>query len=237
MKKLTQDHFVTLDDLVTDLATSESTVRRDLDELERERRLHRVHGGAELPSSLQEELSNQQKSIKNIHSKTVIAETAASLICDNEVIFIDAGTTNEMLLQYLYQKKLTVVTNSIHHAAKLVERDINTIIVGGAVKQSTDASIGTVAYEQIQQLNFDRAFLGMNGVSENYLTTPDIEEAVIKKLVIDNARESYILMDASKLGHVSFAKVARVEEVNIITNRSSASLIKRIKEKTRVIEV
>lgn len=237
MEKLSHDKFVRLDDLVSLLDTSESTVRRDLDELESERKLHRVHGGAELPHSLQEEFTNQQKSIKNIQEKMLVAKKAASLILNDDVIFVDAGTTNELLLGYLSQDNLTVVTNSIHHAAKLVDKNIQTIIIGGHVKKSTDASIGAVAYEQIKQLNFDKAFLGINGIDEEFLTTPDMEEAVIKKTVIENARKSYIVTDSSKIGRVSFAKVDKIENVTIITNQSSGALMKKIKENTRVIEV
>ena len=237
MEKLSHDKFVRLDDLVSLLDTSESTVRRDLDELESERKLHRVHGGAELPHSLQEEFTNQQKSIKNIQEKMQVARKAASLISNDDVIFVDAGTTNELLLGYLNQDNLTVVTNSIHHAAKLVDKNIQTIIIGGHVKKSTDASIGAVAYEQIKQLNFDKAFLGINGIDEEFLTTPDMEEAVIKKTVIKNARNSYIVTDSSKIGRVSFAKVDKIENATIITNQSSGALMKKIKENTRVIEV
>lgn len=237
MEKLSHDKFVRLDDLVSLLDTSESTVRRDLDELESERKLHRVHGGAELPHSLQEEFTNQQKSIKNIQEKMQVARKAASLISNDDVIFVDAGTTNELLLGYLNQDNLTVVTNSIHHAAKLVDKNIQTIIIGGHVKKTTDASIGAVAYEQIKQLNFDKAFLGINGIDEECLTTPDMEEAVIKKTVIENARKSYIVTDSSKIGRVSFAKVDKIENATIITNQSSGALMKKIKENTRVIEV
>ncbi|WP_288573797.1 DeoR/GlpR family DNA-binding transcription regulator [uncultured Streptococcus sp.] len=237
MEKLSHDKFVRLDDLVSLLDTSESTVRRDLDELESERKLHRVHGGAELPHSLQEEFTNQQKSIKNIQEKMLVAKKAASLISNDDVVFVDAGTTNELLLGYLSQDNLTVVTNSIHHAAKLVDKNIQTIIIGGHVKKSTDASIGAVAYEQIKQLNFDKAFLGINGIDEEFLTTPDMEEAVIKKTVIENARKSYIVTDSSKIGRVSFAKVDKIENTTIITNQSSGALMKKIKENTRVIEV
>ena len=237
MDKLSHDKFVNLEDLISMLDTSESTVRRDLDELENEHKLHRVHGGAELPHLLQEEFTNQQKSIKNIQEKQLVAQKAADLVFDNEVIFIDAGTTNELLLDYLSQDNLTVVTNSIHHAAKLVDKNIQTIIIGGHVKKTTDASIGTVTYEQIQQLNFDKAFLGINGIDEHFLTTPDVEEAVIKRTVIENSGKTFIVTDSSKIGHVSFVKVDKVENVTIITNQSSGILMKKIKEKTRVIEV
>ncbi|WP_423215683.1 DeoR/GlpR family DNA-binding transcription regulator [Streptococcus equinus] len=237
MQKLSHDKFVRLDDLVSLLDTSESTVRRDLDELESERKLHRVHGGAELPHSLQEEFTNQQKSIKNIQEKKLVAQKAAKMISNDEVIFVDAGTTNELLLGYLNQDNLTVVTNSIHHAAKLVDKNIKTIIIGGHVKKSTDASIGVAAYDQIRQLNFDKAFLGINGIDEKFLTTPDVEEAVIKRTVIENARKTYVVTDSSKIGRISFAKVEKIENVTIITNQSSGALMKKIKENTRVIEV
>ena len=134
MEKLSHDKFVRLDDLVSLLDTSESTVRRDLDELESERKLHRVHGGAELPHSLQEEFTNQQKSIKNIQEKMLVAKKAASLISNDDVVFVDAGTTNELLLGYLSQDNLTVVTNSIHHAAKLVDKTFRPLLLVGMLR-------------------------------------------------------------------------------------------------------
>ncbi len=237
MSKISKDNFVALDDLMSLLDSSESTIRRDLDELEAENKLHRVHGGAELLPSLQEELSNQEKSIKNSQVKSVIAKKAAKYILDNDVIFLDAGTTTEFLIEEIDQKNVTVVTNSIHHAAKLVEKAIKTIIIGGFVKQTTDASIGNVAVEQISMMNFDKAFLGMNGIDKSYLTTPDMEEAVIKRAVIENAKTTYVLADASKIGHISFIKVAPIDDIRIVTEKMNSLLIEKIKEKAQVIEV
>ncbi|MCB2829232.1 DeoR/GlpR family DNA-binding transcription regulator [Streptococcus dysgalactiae] len=237
MAKIVKDNYVALEDLMQLLDSSESTVRRDLGELEQEGRLHRVHGGAELFHSLQEELSNQEKSVKNSQIKQALAQKASRFIYDNDVIFIDAGTTTEFLLPFLQGKNVTVVTNSIHHATRLVDLSIKTIIIGGYVKQTTDASIGSVALEQIRQMNFDKAFLGMNGVDEAYLTTPDMEEAVIKKAVIANAKVSYILVDGSKIGQVSFVKVAAINQVTIITEAASTGILKKIKEKAKVVEL
>ncbi|WP_218661382.1 DeoR/GlpR family DNA-binding transcription regulator [Streptococcus dysgalactiae] len=237
MAKIVEDNYVALEDLMQLLDSSESTVRRDLGELEQEGRLHRVHGGAELFHSLQEELSNQEKSVKNSQIKQALAQKASRFIYDNDVIFIDAGTTTEFLLPFLQGKNVTVVTNSIHHATRLVDLSIKTIIIGGYVKQTTDASIGSVTLEQIRQMNFDKAFLGMNGVDEAYLTTPDMEEAVIKKAVIANAKVSYILVDGTKIGQVSFVKVAAIDQVTIITEAASTGILKKIKEKAKVIEL
>lgn len=236
LEKVMKDKFVSLEYLVKALDTSESTVRRDLDELESERKLRRVHGGAESLHFLQEEESNQEKSIKNIQEKTRIAQKAASLIQEYDVIFIDAGTTNELLVNELHDPSVTVVTNSIHHATKLVERNIPTVIIGGVVKRSTDASIGGVALNQIGQLNFDKAFIGMNGIDDGFFTTPDMEEGAVKRAILENAKRTYVLADASKLGNTSFAKVAPVSRARLITNQTESEVIQKIKEKTEVIE-
>ena len=237
LEKVMKDKFVSLEYLVKALDTSESTVRRDLDELESERKLRRVHGGAESLHFLQEEESNQEKSIKNIQEKTRIAQKAASLIQEYDVIFIDAGTTNELLVTELHDPSVTVVTNSIHHATKLVERNIPTVIIGGVVKRSTDASIGGVALNQIGQLNFDKAFIGMNGIDDGFFTTPDMEEGAVKRAILENAKRTYVLADASKLGNTSFAKVAPISRARLITNQTESKVIQKIKEKTEVIEV
>lgn len=237
MEKIISDSFVALEDLIDLLDSSESTVRRDLDELESEGKLHRVHGGAESIHTMQEELSNQEKSVKNSQEKMRIAERALDYIFDKDVIFIDAGTTTEFIIDKLEHRNVTVVTNSIHHAARLVDMNIKTIIIGGVVKVTTDASVGSVALSQIKKMNFDKAFIGMNGIDSDFLTTPDMEEAVIKKAIINNAKSSFILADASKIGQVSFINVSPIDDLTIITGSSTNPLLKKVKEKAKVIEV
>lgn len=228
---------VRLEDLVESLNSSESTIRRDLDELELAGKLRRIHGGAEKLSNLQIEESIGQKSIKNVQEKRKVAQVAASLIEDGDVVFLDAGTTIDLMIDYIGEEKMTVVTNSVHHAAKLIDKGVTTIIIGGCVKDSTDASIGAVALEQIRQLHFTKAFLGMNGIDTNDYTTPDIEEAMIKRSVLQNAHQTYVLADLSKLGHISFTKVAPIEQADIICPTTDSNLLTIIKKKTRVIEV
>lgn len=237
LEQLQSQQFVRLEELIDILDTSESTVRRDLDELEEAGKLHRVHGGAELPASLQLEETILEKSVKNVQEKREVAEKAATFIRDGDVIFLDAGSTTGLLIDYLTQEDLTVVTNSIHHAVRLVERRIKTIIIGGYVKESTDASIGATALEQINRLNADKAFIGMNGIDKQYFTTPDAEEAAIKRAFLSNAKESFVLADASKIGQFTFVKVAAIETATIICQSSDSSLMDSIKEKTRVIEI
>ena len=236
LEELSKHKIVSLEKLVGLLDTSESTVRRDLDELESKNKLRRVHGGAELPHSLQEEETIQEKSVKNLQEKKLIAQKASSLIKEKDVIFVDAGSTTAFLIKELEQKDITVVTNSIHHAVQLVDKQIPTVIIGGGVKMTTDASIGGVALNQINQLHFDRAFIGMNGVDEGYFTTPDMEEGAVKRAILENAKQTYVLADSSKLGQSCFAKVAPIKRAIVITSKGH-ELLSAIKEKTEVIEV
>ena len=228
LEELSKHKVISLEKLVGLLDTSESTVRRDLDELESENKLRRVHGGAELPHSLQEE--------ETIQEKKLIAQKAASLIKEKDVIFVDAGSTTAFLIKELERKDITVVTNSIHHAVQLVDKQIPTVIIGGGVKMTTDASIGGVALNQINQLHFDRAFIGMNGVDEGYFTTPDMEEGAVKRAILENAKQTYVLADSSKIGQSCFAKVAPIKRAIVITSKGH-ELLPAIKEKTEVIEV
>ena len=236
LEELGKHKVVSLEKLVGLLDTSESTVRRDLDELESENKLRRVHGGAELPHSLQEEETIQEKSVKNLQEKKLIAQKSASLIKEKDVIFVDAGSTTAFLIKELERKDIIVVTNSIHHAVQLVDKQIPTVIIGGGVKMTTDASIGGVALNQINQLHFDRAFIGMNGVDEGYYTTPDMEEGAVKRAIIENAKQTYVLADSSKVGQSCFAKVAPIKRAIVITSKGH-ELLPAIKEKTEVIEV
>ena len=178
----------------------------------------------------------KKKSVKNLQEKKLIAQKASSLIKEKDVIFVDAGSTTAFLIKELEQKDITVVTNSIHHAVQLVDKQIPTVIIGGGVKMTTDASIGGVALNQINQLHFDRAFVGMNGVDEGYFTTPDMEEGAVKRAILENAKQTYVLADSSKIGQSCFAKVAPIKRAIVITCKGH-DLLSAIKEKTEVIEV
>ena len=195
LDRVNRQAVVSLDELVQLLESSESTIRRDLDELEAQGQLKRVHGGAESLKRLREEESIGEKSIKQVKEKEALAQKAASLVQDQDVIFIDAGTTTQLLIEALPQINIRVVTNSIHHASRLVERGFETIIIGGLVKAVTDASVGGVALNQINSLNFDKAFMGMNGVNSDFITTPEMEEGAVKRAIIENAGKTYVLVD------------------------------------------
>ena len=180
-----QQGYVTLELLAQGLNTSESTIRRDLTELDKSQQLRRVHGGAESLFNLRYEEGAAEKSVKNVQAKQIIAQRAVSLLNNDDVIFMDAGTTVAMMTDYLTDvANITVVTNSVHTASTLMDKKIKTIIIGGAVKPTTEAVTGNFAIQQLVTFNFSKAFIGANGISrDGGITTTNEEKAMIKLLV------------------------------------------------------
>ncbi|MBO1305473.1 DeoR/GlpR transcriptional regulator [Enterococcus sp. 669A] len=235
---LDQHSILKSQDLISLLNASESTIRRDLQELENAGLLERVHGGAKRPQYLEQELGMAEKSFKNVQQKQAIARLAADYVADGDVIYLDAGTTTLEMIPFLKGKAITAVTNSVGLAARLVEQEINTIVLGGRIKLTTDAVLGTQATDQLANYRFNKAFMGMNGVHvEHGFTTPDTEEALLKRLAMDHAQEAFVLVDYSKFNQVSFSRVAQLEAGTILTDKCPLLIYDKIKELTTIKEV
>ncbi|GLC89240.1 DeoR/GlpR family DNA-binding transcription regulator [Lysinibacillus piscis] len=232
---LKKQDIVNIQELMELTEASESTIRRDLTQLEHAKFLKRIHGGAARLQGKLDEQSVVEKSAKNLQTKMAIAKLAASFVEDGDCIYLDAGTTVYQMIPYLQQKKIVVVTNSVHHLDALIVGGIKTYLVGGEIKYTTKAMIGRGAFSSLQQYRFDKCFMGMNGIHATYgYTTPDPEEAMIKQAAIHLSREAYILADESKFNEVSFAEVAALHEATILTNAIEASTLKALKTKTTV---
>ncbi|WP_028783661.1 DeoR/GlpR family DNA-binding transcription regulator [Thalassobacillus devorans] len=218
--KLLQDKkTVKMKELVEAANASESTIRRDLSYLEEQRKLRRVHGGASIKSAASEELSLQEKKTVHLAEKQAIAKYAASLVRDGDSIFLDAGSTTYEMIPYLSQKNVLVVTNGLSLLETLTGYDIETYVVGGRIKRKTRAVIGAHAVESLKHYRFDKSFLGINGVHpKEGFTTPDPEEAVVKKTALQLSGETFILADSSKFNEITFAKVADIREAGIISD-------------------
>ena len=206
LKLLEETGSVTLHELVNFCDVSEATIRRDLTTLEEKNLLYRTHGGAVKRS---EYLAEKKETAKYINQ---------SIIQSGQTIYLDAGTSTYELIDYLRDKRITVVTNSTYHLPKLINNKIHTIILGGTLKHSTQAVVGPAAIEQLKNYSFDMCFIGCNGVDENFgVTTADESEAFIKNLAIQNSKKKYVLADKTKFGHRKFQKFAELDEVTILS--------------------
>ncbi|RWZ54957.1 DeoR/GlpR transcriptional regulator [Halobacillus fulvus] len=234
LETIKKHHTVKLKELVKQTGASESTIRRDLDQLEQSGQLRRVHGGASLKQSASDEPSMGEKVSKHHEEKELIAAHAASLVEHGDCLFIDAGSTTYAMIPYLKDKDIIVVTNGLNHLDVLTEYQIVTYVLGGYVKHRTRAVIGAGALQNLQQYRFDKCFMGTNGVSlEDGFTTPDPEEASIKQTALHLSKSRYVLADSSKFEQVSFTKFADLNEAEIITEKQRRRF-REFQEKTNV---
>ena len=134
----------TMQELMTALDASESTIRRDLNTMDKNGLITKVHGGAiaKKPSiSTSDENVNSRKSL-NADQKEMIAKYAATLIQPDDFVYIDAGTTTEMMIPFIQTTEAVFVTNAITHAKLLSEKGCRVYILGGELKSQTEAIVG-----------------------------------------------------------------------------------------------
>ncbi|MBA3927862.1 DeoR/GlpR family DNA-binding transcription regulator [Listeria rustica] len=238
MDLLKRKGTVKLKNLIEVSDSSESTIRRDLAELENLGVLKRVHGGAILNQSRTIEMSMLEKSVRNVQEKKRIARLAASTVVDGDCIYLDAGSTTFEMIDFLVGRDITVVTNGLMHVEELVNLDLNAYILGGKMKAKTKAIIGGIALDNIMNYRFDKAFIGANGIhmTDGY-TTPDMEEALLKRRSMELSDETFIVADTSKLHHSHFAKMFDLEEAVLITNGMNEEEKLSLMKKTSVMEV
>lgn len=225
LQRLSEQKVVKMKELIDLTESSESTIRRDLTDLEAEGYLERVHGGATLIAKPEEEPTFDEKRDRHVDEKIAIARMAAMFIEDGMSIYLDAGTTTQAMIPFLKEKQIVVVTNSLPIANELFDLDLKTFVIGGELKRSTQALVGYNARESMMNYRVDLAFLGMNGIDlEAGYTTPDPEEALVKKTAIELADVAYVLADESKIGKRSFSRVATLETANLITSSDEATI-------------
>jgi DeoR family fructose operon transcriptional repressor len=235
MRQLEDSRVVKLQDLVRSLNASESTVRRDLQELEEHHLLRRIHGGASLLQRRSDEPDMETKTSKNIQQKKAIAKMAAGMIRDNECVYLDAGTTTLEMIPFIKASNVTVVTNGPAHAEALSMRNVLCYLIGGMMKRTTNAVVGSLAVDNLNLFRFDRAFIGTNGIdTEMGYTTPDPEEAAVKKRALALSGQTYIVADSSKFSEVSFCKMFDLEKASIITEMLPESVREELLNRTKV---
>ena len=208
LRELAQRRAATVTDLCQVTGASEATIRRDLNALAKQGRLSKVHGGAMLMSAEfhGEELDMETKRGLCTREKARIAQYAAGLVGDDDVVFLDAGTSVLHMAERLPSSRALFLTNSIECACRLMA--------------GTMALIGAETLEALGRYNFTKAFLGCNGVTITQgFTTPDPEEAAVKSLAADRAQEVYVLADSSKFGQVTAAGMFPIETACVITDQ------------------
>jgi DeoR family transcriptional regulator of aga operon len=213
--------------LVTDLArrfhTSEVTIRKDLEILHSQGRVHRTHGGA-LPAqeSALEDPTLREKEKLHRKEKLQIASAAARMVKEGQVVILDSGTTTTAIARALRKfVNLTVITNAVNIAAELSGSTLEVILTGGTLRKNSFSLVGPIAEDTLHRLNADILFLGVDGFDVHYgLSTPNLLEAKVNRAMMEVARITVAVCDSSKFGRRSLSSIAPPSSVHhVITDR------------------
>jgi DeoR family transcriptional regulator, fructose operon transcriptional repressor len=203
------------------------TARRDLAALERAGLLRRVHGGAVSTTALAMiEPDVAERDSAHAEQKSAIAKAAVALLPPTGgAVLLDAGTTTTRLAaQMPVDRELFVVTNSLGVAGRLAGLPgIDLRMLGGRVRGVTQACVGDETVRALDELRVDVAFLGTNAVSPGHgMTTPDPDEAAVKRAMVRCARQVVVLADSSKLGQEQLVRFASTAETDTLVTDSGA---------------
>ncbi len=218
--ELRERKHVLVSQLAESLDVSESTVRRDLRTLAKQRELELVHGGATLPNHV--DFSFNAKQTREVEAKRVIGELAAELVADFDHIFLDSGTTCLAMLPHLRERAdLCVIANSARIAREPLAQTTSLILLGGQFRTDRLDLVGPIAAATLEQLHGFVAFIGADGVSmEVGPTASDPESAHINRLAVRHAREAILLVDHSKLAHASVFRIVDWKPISrLVTDR------------------
>ena len=215
-------------ELAKALDVSEGTVRNDLNALEQQGVLMRVHGGAVL--NQQSQFQNDsfiRRYQQNAAAKLAIAREAAVLVNDGDSILLDASNTVYYLAKSLVERRhLRVMTNGFEVARELAQNSTNTVILlGGVVNNESSSVTGLLSEKIIEELHIQKAFLSCSGFSlERGMTEVLLAEAQIKRKAMESSQQLFALVDSSKFGKEDLTSFARPEKINCLFTDQSLSL-------------
>lgn len=237
LKYLDQNNTADISTLTDICNATEYTIRRDLIALEAQNKILRTHGGAR--KKVNEKLvwqvtSTNSRLEKNRNLKEAIAKEAAKLIHDNDSLIIDGGSTTQIFASYLQNKNslLTVTTSPTIASIMLDSEDSHVILIGGELSKGTNMVSGSDAEEHLRKYFVDKCILAISAAEPDlgcYAAVPN--EANIKKLMIEHARETIVLIDSTKFHRKAFSLAFSFN--NISTVVTDAQIDKEIADKLR----
>lgn len=233
LQLLAQRGSVRTVELAEALQVTDETIRRDLEQLDQQGLIQRIHGGAVYIPSARQEKPHGTREVEHVEEKLAIARTAMEYIEPGDTLFLDAGSTALQLAPLLHNVAVTVVTHShLVIAALTSSSDVRIRCCGGDFDPSSLSFTGPVALEAVRRYRFDKVFCSGNGICPDAgLSEINQWQAAIKELVIRNADHVCYLADHSKIGQRSdffFARCGQIDRL-ITTPQADAAVLERLK--------
>lgn len=223
LKILGKNDQTSVIELSEQLAVSSVTIRQDLNFLEAEGLLKRVHGGAVLKDA--DDLENRLG--VNYEKKLRVAKKVASFVNEGETILIESGSINVLLARELLKiKKVTIITTNVYIARQFRKNEqANIIILGGIYQHDSETLVGKITKICIDQINIDKAFIGIDGyTTEAGFTLRDLFRAEISSYIIQKAKDVFIVSDSSKFGKTELTNICYPTDIQHIATNNDLSI-------------
>lgn len=218
--------FVSIDELAERFSVTPQTIRRDINELCARELLRRYHGGAGLPSSV-ENTPYDARQVTMPEEKRSIAELAAAHIPDRASLFLNIGTTTEAVAQALVAHEgLRVITNNLNVANLLCGNpDFEIIVAGGLVRSRDRGIVGEAAIDFVKQFKLDYGIIGISGIDlDGSLLDFDYREVRVAQAIIENSREVCLVADHTKFGRDAMVRLGHVDQIHsLFTDRAPSA--------------
>jgi len=215
LKLVEKQGFVSLNTLVDQVGSSESTVRRDLDYLDGIGQIRRTRGGA---AYVGDSISTfEERRTRALTQKRGIAAAAANLVEPGEAVLLDGGTTTLEVARHLIGKSLQVVTNSLPIAGLLVNQPkIELVFIGGYLYPKTGVALGPLAVAALENIHVRRMFVSVGGITEKGLFNSNALLVETERQMFEAADEVVVVSDSEKLGHSALSHLCPLETVDRI---------------------
>lgn len=216
---ISADRMVKVSELTKLFNVSIETIRRDLEYLEEKGYLTRVYGGAVANSMFNLEPEYATREVKNLIEKSAIGQAAAALINDGDTVYVDVGTTTLEFAKALKgTKNVTIITNAMKIAMTLADdSNIHVILLGGDTRSGEFSTSGFLAESNIRNFNFNVAVIGIGGITlDNGISDYHINEANLRRHIIERAQKVIGLSDYSKIGITTMNRICSVEAMTTL---------------------
>jgi len=227
-------------DLSELLDASDATIRRDIEWLESEGVIEKTHGGAILSQKINLEPEYVQRAQRYPEEKRLIGKTAASLIEDGDIVFINSGTTSTQVIRHIRSNaNITVITNNLSAALEIGKPNFELILLGGSFQTRSNSVAGRFAIDNLSKVYADKTFIGVDGISIKYgCTVPSDEEAEVVSLMLARTHGSIVVVaDHSKWGVVSNFEIAKIGQIQRLVTDEGFDFGARADLTSRSVEI
>ena len=206
-----------LENMAEGVGVSVSTVRRDLETLEQQGLVERTHGGAIYRGPQQHHYALSERMKEHIEQKQMIGRHAASLVLPHMTILLDGGSTVHHAAMQIDARPIQVVTNSLTIAQLFADEDqVELMLIGGNLYPRTGVMLGPIATRCLADLHADLMLFSVAGIYDDGCYNQNLAMAEVEQAMMHQAARSVLLMDSTKFGRKSLARVCAVDDLELV---------------------